>query len=446
MKLTQMKFIARQPIFDAERRVQAYELLFRRTAENRFTGADPDVATQQTVDTAVLLGLDVLSDGYNIFLNCPRDFIVQGFPTLFPADFTVIEVLETVEPDEDVVRALREMKQAGYRIALDDYVDQPKLASLVELADIIKVDFRATPAAVRRDLVQRYRTGQRELLAEKVETEEEFSEGVRLGFRLFQGYLLGKPDMLSTPRVPVLTDTRLRIEGALASSSLDLIAIEQLIESEPALCYRLLRYLKSPGFYLQTEVESILHVLALLGESELRKWLMLMSAVIAAAGEPQPGLIAAALAHARFAGLLAPYTSVSGSSLFLASLFSRMEMLVQRPLPVILNEVVLPEQVHDALTGERNVLQQCEELVTAYEREDWMALDALRKRFRIPRSELKATHREALAWASRITNCNAVAEGPVPARWAAEAWRPVEIAMTTPVLDGNHQLPTRSQR
>ena len=102
--------------------------------------------------------------------------------------------------------------------------------------------------------------------------------------------------------------------------------------------------------------------------------------------------------------------------------------------------------MHDALTGERNVLQQCEELVTAYEREDWMALDALRKRFRIPRSELKATHREALAWASRITNCNPVAEGPVPARWAAEAWRPVEIAMTTPVLDGNHQLPTRSQR
>lgn len=423
MKLKQMRFIARQAIFDLERRVQAYELLFRRSAENRYTGADPDLASQQTFDTAVLLGLDVLSDGYNIFLNCPHDFIVQGFPTLFPADFTVIEVLETVEPDESVMQALQQMKRAGYRIALDDFVEHPKVAPLVELADFIKLDFRTTPPALRRDLAQRYGSGSRQLLAEKVETEEEFSEAAQLGFSLFQGYLLGKPDMLSTPKVPVLVDTHRRIQRVLSSSTLDLIAIEQLIKSEPALCYRLLRYLKSPGFYLQTEVESILHVLALLGEDELRKWLMLMSAVVAAAGEPKPGLIAAALAHARFAELLAPYASAPGSSLFLTSLFSHMERLVQRPLPVILEEVVLPEQVHDALAGEVNPLEQCNELVMACERGDTIRCDALRKRFRIPASELRATYQEALLWAGRITNYDLAAEELAAKGWAMESWK-----------------------
>ena len=327
-----MQFIARQPIFDVERRVQAYELLFRDSTENRFAGIDPDLASQEAFDIAVLLGLDVLSEGYSLFLNCPHDFLVERYPTLFPPDFTVIEVLETVEPDEPVLAALREMKRAGYRIALDDYVDAPRFAPLVELADIIKIDFRTTPAAVRGELVERYNHGRRQLLAEKIETQEELAEAARLGFALFQGYFFGKPEMLTTGKVPVLVDTHLRIQRALSSPALDLIAIEQLIKSEPALCYRLLRYLQSPGFYLQTEIMSILHALALLGENELRKWLMLMASVVAAGGEPNPEPIARALARARFAELLAPFVALSASSLYLTSLFAQMERIVNRPL------------------------------------------------------------------------------------------------------------------
>lgn len=320
-----MHFIARQPIVDIERRVQAYELLFRESAENRFSGSDPDLASQEAFDTAVLVGLDTLAEGNHIFLNCPRNFLVGRYPTLFPPDCTVIEVLETVEPDDDVLAALGEMKRAGYRVALDDYVDQPRFAPLVELADIIKIDFRVTPPAARRELVERYRGGRPQLLAEKVETEEEFAEAARLGFGLFQGYLLGEPEMLATRKVPVLPDTHLRIRQALWSGKMDLIAIEQLIKSEPALCYRLLRYLKSPAFYLQAEIESILHVLALLGAEELRRWLTLMASVVAAGGEPNPGPIANALARARFAELLAPLVAQSGPSLFLTALFSQME-------------------------------------------------------------------------------------------------------------------------
>ena len=253
---------------------------------------------------------------------------------------------------------------------------------------------------------ERYNHGRRQLLAEKIETQEELAEAARLGFVLFQGYYFGKPEMLTTEKVPVLVDTHLRIQRALSLPALDLIAIEQLIKSEPALCYRLLRYLQSPGFYLQTEIMSILHALALLGENELRKWLMLMASVVAAGGEPNPEPIARALARARFAELLAPFVALPASSLYLTSLFAQMERLVNRPLATIVDEVVLPEEVRQALAGEATPLRHCQELVAAYDRGDWRKSDSLRQRFQIPEIELRAMRREAAVWASRMTNCD----------------------------------------
>ncbi len=420
-----MSFIARQPIFDVERRVQGYELLFRDSTENRFAGSDPDLASGEAFDTAVLLGLDVLSEGYSLFLNCPHDFLVQRYPTLFPPDFTVIEVLETVEPDEPVLAALREMKHAGYRIALDDYVDEPRFAPLVELADIIKIDFLQTPAAARSELARRYYDGRRQLLAEKIETEAELAEAARLGFALFQGYFFGKPEMLTTEKVPVLMDTHLRIQRALSSPALDLIAIEHLIKSEPALCYRLLRYLESPGFYLQTEIMSILHALALLGEHELRKWLMLMASVVAASGEPNPEPIARALELARFAELLAPFVALPPSSLYLTGLFGQMDRIVNRPLAAIVDEVVLPQDVRAALGGEATPLRQCQELVAAYERGDWRKSDALRRRFQIPEIEMRAMRREAAVWAGRMANYDLAAEQLAMTPQAAHGSAPI---------------------
>lgn len=219
--------------------------------------------------------------------------------------------------------------------------------------------------------------------------------------------------MLATRKVPVLADTHLRIQRALLSPALDLIAIEQLIKSEPALCYRLLRYLESPGFYLQTEIVSILHALALLGERELRKWLMLMASVVAAGGEPNPEPIAKALARARFAELLAPFVALPGSSLYLTSLFARMERIVNRPLATIVDEVVLPQEVRAALAGEASPLRHCEELVSAYERGDWRKCDSLRRRFQIPEIELRAMRRDAMVWASRMTNCDLALDEPL---------------------------------
>ena len=393
-----MQFIARQPILDVQQKTQGYELLFRETAENNFSGGDPDMATKKAMDTAVLIGLDVLSGGHSVFLNCPYALIVEGYPTLLPPEVTVIEVLETVKPDKTLIAACKRLKEAGYRIALDDFVDQEPYAPLVELADIIKVDLRATPPDTCARLAQQYGRNGRQMLAEKVETHEEFETSMHLGYELFQGYFFCKPKVLSTPTVPQIDPKHLRVLRALSRPQLNFIELEQLIKTDPALCYRLLRYLNSPAFYLQTEIRSILHALVLLGEAEVRKWLLLVCA-IEAAGARKPELVNAALVRARFAELLGVPANLSESALFLVGLLSLMDAMLDTPREALLAQVALPADVRAALLGEANRLRQCHDVVVAYESADWATCDEKRKRLHIPEAVLRSAYLDAVKWA-----------------------------------------------
>jgi c-di-GMP-related signal transduction protein len=183
-----MEFIARQPMFDVNRRLVAYELLFRNSEENRCAEADLDIASREMMATAMLVGFDVLSDGHTIYLNCTEDLLCGGYPTLFPSKQTVVEVLETVEVNAAVVSACKGLKEAGYGIALDDFEDHPDQKPLIELADVIKVDLRLTSSEERARFMQKYGGNGRRLLAEKVESDEEFASAAEQGYSLFQGY------------------------------------------------------------------------------------------------------------------------------------------------------------------------------------------------------------------------------------------------------------------
>jgi EAL and modified HD-GYP domain-containing signal transduction protein len=137
------RYVARQPSFDREENVFRYELLFRDGLENAFHG-DPDEASRATLDRTLLMGLDVLCDGRRAFVNCTRDTLIKGLVMLLPSTTTVVEVLETVPADPDVVAAYQSLKEAGYMLALDDYVANDPREVLAEMADIIKVEMQLT--------------------------------------------------------------------------------------------------------------------------------------------------------------------------------------------------------------------------------------------------------------------------------------------------------------
>ena len=152
-------YVARQPIFTADEKVFGYELLFRDGVEDYFREKDVDAASRHALDKSLQIDLQTLCGGKRAFVNCTRDVLLKDYITLFPSPYTVVEVLESVPPDDLVKAALERRKQAGYMIALDDFtIDDPR-AAFADLADILKIDMQATTAEDRATLVSRYGPG-----------------------------------------------------------------------------------------------------------------------------------------------------------------------------------------------------------------------------------------------------------------------------------------------
>jgi EAL and modified HD-GYP domain-containing signal transduction protein len=229
------KFLARQPILNSERIVYGYEVLSRSGPENYFAHSQPDLACVSATDNLFLIGIERLTRGRRAFINCTRDFLVREYLDLLPKDNIVIEILETVSPDEKVVAACRRMKEAGYLIALDDFRDGPEWHPLVALADFIKVDILATEPAEQRRLAQQFARTPARLIAEKVETYEDFQRTLDWGYPYFQGYFFSRPEMLSHQDIPSSKLHYLRILQAANRSPLDLDGIEEHIKSEASM-------------------------------------------------------------------------------------------------------------------------------------------------------------------------------------------------------------------
>ncbi|MEO8725311.1 MAG: EAL domain-containing protein [Acidobacteriaceae bacterium] len=200
MRRTQVRYLARQPIFNQRRQPVAYELLFRSGREDSAIISPGENASQQTLDSSVMIGLDVICGDRAAYLNCTRELLLGEDIRLLPSERVVLEILEYVEPEREVLEACRELKQAGFRIALDDFIPGESNRRFLPYADILKVDVRSTTAKQRRAIVNEF-FGKFSLLAEKLETEDEFSQVQAAGFDVFQGYYLGKPELFSTASV-----------------------------------------------------------------------------------------------------------------------------------------------------------------------------------------------------------------------------------------------------
>jgi c-di-GMP-related signal transduction protein len=345
-------FVARQPILTADEKVFGYELLFRDGMEDFFRGspAEVEAASRSTVNTSMLLGLDVLCDGRRAFVNCTRDILLKDYITLLPSGQTVVEVLETVPADDLVVAACRRLKDAGYMIALDDFAANDPREALTDLADIIKVDLRATSAADAVAMVKRYGPWRCRMLAEKVETREEFVATSKAGFRYFQGYFFRRPETLTAREIPGNRLNYLRMLTAVSQPELDLRGIENLVKGETSLCYRLLRYLNSAAFGFGAEIHSVRHALSILGEREVRRWIRLV-ATLGAGQDKASDLVLASLVRARFCELLSPKIQHGDSDLFLMGMLSLMDNILEIPMSQVLDNVPIDQESKAVLLG-----------------------------------------------------------------------------------------------
>jgi c-di-GMP-related signal transduction protein len=400
-------FIARQPILGLNRRVYGYELLYRSSLWNAFDGTEGSVATTEVIANALMtIGLARLVGNGFAFINFNRDLLLSDVPLMLPPRNVIVEILETVELDDAVVARCRELKSLGFRLALDDVSITAQACPLGALADIVKVDFRQTDASQQERIASHFRQSQTRLVAEKVETAVEFERARGFGYSYFQGYFFERPAIVTANRVSSQKSTYIRVLNESARKDINYAELERLFKHDPAMTYRLLRYLNSALFSWSSPIHSVRHALSLLGDDELRRWLGLLGLASLAEGKPGALIVAAAI-RGRFCELLSSRTGLNArsSELFLMGLLSLFDVVLQCPMEGVVEGLGLSTDVCEVLLGggdESSRLYRVFSLTLAWERADWDNVIDLSASLDVETGDVGDAYSEAVTWSDRM--------------------------------------------
>jgi EAL and modified HD-GYP domain-containing signal transduction protein len=379
--MTTSVFLGRQPIFDRHRRTYAYELLYRNGDRNVAFFSSSDDATREVLEVTMLQwGFDrVIGDRFG-FINAASGILHSGMLDLLPAERAVIELVETVDVDDSVVAAIREARDRGVRIALDDVtqLDVNGLERLAGMVDFVKIDLLGLPAGAVAPLIDQVRRTfpGAMLLAEKVEEPAQFRSALEMGFDLFQGYFFAKPEVLKRTQRPANLAAAVELLAEVSQPRVDLDRIEELIAGDPTLAYALLKVVNSSSYGLTVHVQSIRHAIVLLGTSQVRQLATLLTMAGASDGVSEELLVLAAT-RARMAGQLADGDADLVNGAYTAGLLSVIDVVFHCSMQELLVDLPLPLPVRRALLDGTGPIGNILAAVYAFERADTAALERL---------------------------------------------------------------------
>ena len=391
--------VARQPIFDDRQKLVGFELLYRHSEDaTSACGATPAVMASTTVVQAVLgIGLERLTEGERVWINLSRDLIVEHAWELLDPKAVVLEILETVEPDADVVAACMDAKQKGFVLALDDFEWHEKWIPLLQIVSMVKVDVQGKTQEQLKPVVAKLKTFNVKLLAERVETDAVRSECAAIGFTLFQGYFYCQPETVVKRDLSAAESSALQLLNLVRNEATPTGSVEQAIKRDPALTFKLLRIVNSAAMGFK-EIESIPHALRLLGRTQLERWLtLLVMASFTNGGARQRELFKLSLTRARLLELMSDVNE--RDQRFLVGMFSMLHVLLQAPMKDVIATLQLSESVSQALlerTGPHGALLAGLE---AYEVGDWDRVELVTGNDDRALVQIAAHYPAALGWA-----------------------------------------------
>jgi EAL and modified HD-GYP domain-containing signal transduction protein len=355
------------------------------------------------------LGLDTLTGGRRAFINVTRHMLLNDLATVLSPDSVVIEVLENVGFDDQVVAAVKGLKDRGYSIALDDFSFDTGAAVLLPYARYVKVDVLASSAEERRRIEQAIKPGTK-LLAEKVETAASFEEARGLGYQLFQGYYFCRPTTFSGGALSARRLAYARLLAALNKTNVSVNSIEDLIKHDASLTYRVLRCINSAAFGIRREIQSIRQALVLLGLDQVRKWASVW-ALAGLNGGASSELVTIAILRARSCELVAAKAKNAddASEYFLLGLCSLLEAMLGQPMATAVAELPLSDNIRKALLGEANDARKILDAVIAHERGEWDEAAGLATELSVPREVLPNAYADSLKWARELSQTAAAA-------------------------------------
>jgi EAL and modified HD-GYP domain-containing signal transduction protein len=401
-------FLGRQPILDRQKRIFGYELLFR-AADTLHADIDDISFAQTSVISNVLsnFGITAVLGKHKGFINVTVDFLMNDILEILPVDKVVIELLETITVTESVLERCRELKARGFLLALDDNIYHPDYEPLYDIVDIVKIDILQIPPEQVRKMVEILENRNLTLLAEKVETTQQFHDCLALGFHLFQGYFFARPAVLNTKRADVAGATLLKLLQLVCADA-EIEEIEETFKHNPTLTYNLLRLVNSVVIGMKERIRTLRHALVVLGMQQLKRWVQLAlfaSQSVGGAGNP---LLETAATRGRLMEILSSRQAVEipgrdySDSAFMTGVLSLIDVLLELPMEEILDQLNLNEEVRRALISREGHLGGLLLLTEKLENLHFSDMQKLLDESRCSIESLLEAQLAAIDWANRL--------------------------------------------
>lgn len=399
-------YAARQPIFNRNKEIYGYELLFRDSIINAFPDVDGDQATSKLIEASQFnLGLEDFTDSHFAFINFSDELLIKGYPHLIPKEQLVVEILETAKPTKKLLQAVKELHEAGYTIALDDYVHNPVWLHFFPYIHIIKVCVRQSSAEDILIIKQASAKYSIKLLAEKVETYEEFNAALALDFCYFQGYFFSEPEMMQSKALGPSQMSLAELLYESSKSEMHLDSIINIFQRDVTLSFKLLRYANSAAFKRRGDIETIKQALVVLGQVELKKFLAVLFTAQINTSKPIE-LIRLSMSRAHFCESLAQEHQQLNdpSTAFLTGMMSVIDAILDESIESIMTKLPLTEDIKKALISHEGVLADYLKLVQHYEKAEWQAANQLIDRLGLDSNKIPDYYHSSIQWASEYAN------------------------------------------
>ena len=399
-------FVARQAIFNRRQKVVAYELLFRDSPKNFF----PDIAEGQATARLIMenqlnLGTRHITSGKKALINIGPESLELDLCAFLPCQDVVIELLESIEPTDTNYELCRELFHSNFNLALDDFVYKPQWDRFLKLVKLIKFDITITPLNDIHPIIKKLKDHKQiKLLAEKIETQEEYEVAAGMGFDYFQGYFFAKPTMMKHNDIDYNYGLVVAIYAEIMGPNPDLTKIAALFELDAALAYKLLRLINSGVFPIQSKIASLKQALVYLGQERLKKFVSLIVTAHTAGKKPAE-LMQVCVVRARFCELIAKKVAKHQSGeAFLTGLFSLLNAILDQPMSLLVEKLPFQDDIKAALLEEKNTLYYILKVVKAYETGSWWALEQAVIFLNIQSDILPELYKKSVDWADSYKN------------------------------------------
>lgn len=400
-------YAARQPILDKDKNLFGYELLFREGLDNIFPEhVDGDEATTKMIEASRFnAGINEFTHGKPAFINFTLDTILKGYATMLSTEEVIIEILETVKPGKRLLAECQKLHELGYTLVLDDYKHQKVWAHFYPYISIIKVDLLNTSIEEILEIKEAIAKHPNiKLLAEKVETHEQYQQCIELDFELFQGYFFSKPEVVKARNLSPSQLAMAELLYEMSKPELDLANITAVFERDVTLSYKLLRYVNSPIFRRRNEISTIKQALVILGVNELKKFLGLLFASNINPDKPSE-LVNLSMARAKFCENIGESLSskVDTSTTFLIGLLSLIDAILDEDIEVVLEKLPLAQEIKDPLITKRGTMAALILLAEKIEKAEFESVQAIINKLELEKDDVVKAYHDAVVWADEQT-------------------------------------------